>query len=100
MKTQVRQKRLSLPVVKLGASRQIVIPKRICDALGLISGSYFEVQIHKARQLLITPKELVDKHPEIDRRLAEAEDDVRAGRVSGPFDTAEEAIAYLQSAKT
>lgn len=99
MKTQVKQKRVSLPVVKLGASRQIVIPKKIYDALGLLAGSYFEVQIHKFHQLLITPKELVDRHPEIDQRLAEAEEDVKAGRVSGPFKTVAEFTRYLHALK-
>jgi hypothetical protein len=44
-----------------------------------------EVELYQGNRLLIAPKKPVDKHPEIERRLAEAEDDVRASRVSGPF---------------
>jgi AbrB family looped-hinge helix DNA binding protein len=88
-----------MPTVKLGASRQIVIPKKLYDALGLEAGDYLEVELYEGKKLLVTPKELVDKHPEIDKRLAEAEADVQAGRVSGPFNTAAEAARHLNAAR-
>jgi hypothetical protein len=49
---------------------------------------------------LVTPKELVDKHLEIDKRLAEAEKDMKVGRVSGPFKTVEELAQHLQAIRT
>ena len=52
---------------------------------------------YEGRKLLVTPKELVDKHPEIDKRLAEAEEDIKAGRIRGPFATADEAVKALRS---
>ncbi|HSX82252.1 MAG TPA: hypothetical protein VLQ80_27290 [Candidatus Saccharimonadia bacterium] len=55
---------------------------------------------YKDNRLLVTPKELVDKHPEIDQRLAEAEEDVTAGRVGGPFNTAEELARHLHAVRT
>jgi len=85
-----------MPTVKLGASRQIVIPKQLHDELGLEAGDYLEVEIYEGGKLLVTPKDLVDRHPEIDRRLAKAEEDVKAGRVQGPFTTAEDAIQALR----
>jgi AbrB family looped-hinge helix DNA binding protein len=85
-----------MPTVKLGASRQIVIPKKLHDALGLEAGDYLEVEIYEGGKLLVTPKDLVDRHPEIDRRLAEAEEDVKAGRVKGPFATADDASKALR----
>lgn len=94
-----RSRRGPIPAVKLGASRQIVIPKRFYEVLGLTPGDYLEVERYKTNQLLITPKELVDKHPAITKRLEEAEKDVRAGRIIGPFNTAEEAVRALKSAK-
>lgn len=51
-----------MPAVKIGASRQVVIPKRIYDQLGLAPGDYLEVELHDGR-LTFTPKTLVDKHP-------------------------------------
>jgi AbrB family looped-hinge helix DNA binding protein len=86
-----------MPTVKLGTSRQIVIPKKLYEALRLAPGDYLEVELYQGNRLLVTPKELVDKHPEITRRLEEAEANVRAGRVIGPFETAEEAIKALKS---
>ena len=100
MKTQFKQrKEAPAPVVKLGASGQMVIPKKLSKTLGLKRGDYLNVELYRGNRLLVTPKMLVDRHPEIDRRLAVAEEDVRAGRMSGPFETAEEAIAYLERAK-
>jgi AbrB family looped-hinge helix DNA binding protein len=87
-----------MPTVKLGASRQIVIPKKLYDELGLAAGDYLNVELYEGGKLLVTPKELVDRHPEIDKRLAEAEEDVKAGQVRGQFKTAHEAAVALRSA--
>jgi AbrB family looped-hinge helix DNA binding protein len=89
-----------MPTVKLGTSRQIVIPKKLYDALGLTPGDYLEVELYEGNRLLVTPKELVDKHPEIDKRLTEAEEDLKAGRVSGPFHTAKELAQHLHAVRT
>jgi AbrB family looped-hinge helix DNA binding protein len=86
-----------MPTVKLGVSRQIVIPKKLYDELGLEAGDYLEVELYEGGKLLVTPKELVDRHPEVDKRLAEAEADVHAGRVHGPFKNAQEAVKALRS---
>jgi AbrB family looped-hinge helix DNA binding protein len=85
-----------MPTVKLGASRQIVIPKQLYDELGLEAGDFLEVEIYEGGKLLVTPKDLVDRHPKIDKRLAEAEEDVKAGRVKGPFTTADDAVNALR----
>ena len=89
-----------MPTMKLGRSRQIVIPKKLYDALGLAPGDYLEVELYQDNRLLVTPKELVDKHPEIEKRLAEAEEDLKASRVSGPFKTAEELAQHLRAVRT
>ena len=86
-----------MPTVKLRASRQMVIPKKLYDDLGLATGDYLEVELYEGNKLLVTPKELVDKHPEIDRRLVEAEKDIKAGRTKGPFATADATIKALRS---
>jgi len=46
--------------VKIGASRQIIIPKKAYAALGLAAGDYLEVVV-MADTLVMTPKTLVDK---------------------------------------
>jgi AbrB family looped-hinge helix DNA binding protein len=70
----------------------VVIPKDICDELGLQEGDFVEVTSAKG-QVIITPKRVVDtdevltvaQRVVIDTRLSEAEEDIKAGRVSGPF---------------
>jgi AbrB family looped-hinge helix DNA binding protein len=76
-------------VVKLGASRQVVIPKAIHDRLGLHPGDYLEVRLNKNR-VVLTPQTLVE------RRLAEALEDLAEGRVHGPFASAREMIKRLR----
>ena len=49
-----------MPAVKIGASRQVVIPKRIYDEMGLAPGDYLEVELCQGK-LTFTPKTLVDK---------------------------------------
>jgi AbrB family looped-hinge helix DNA binding protein len=77
MKTQLRQNR-SGTAVKIGVSRQVVIPKKLHDRLGLVAGDYLEVEL-EGDHIVMTPKALVEK------RLAESLDDIRGGRVHGPF---------------
>ena len=84
--------------------RQVVIPKGIFDALGLQTGDFVEVKKVKGT-VVIKPKKLIDadevftpaQKAQIDARLAEAEKDIRAGRVSGPFTTADELKRHLNA---
>mgnify|MGYP001608967537 CR=1 FL=1 len=88
----IERKGMVMPIGKIGQRRQVVIPKEIFDALGLQIGDFVEVKQVKGT-VVIKPKKLVDADevltPEqravIDAGLAEAEEDIRAGRVSGPF---------------
>ena len=91
------KKKLSVPRVKLGVSRQIVIPKKFYTALDLAPGDYLKVELSKTKQLVITPEELVDKHSQIEKRLVRAESDIRTGRVSGPFKTTVALARHLKA---
>ena len=44
---------------RVGKRRQVVIPKRVCQALGLQEGDFVEVQSARGA-VLIKPKKLVD----------------------------------------
>ncbi len=79
-----------MPAVKIGASRQVVIPKKIHDKLGLTPGDYLDVEL-KDNRVVLTPKVLVEK------RLAEGLEDLKKGRTLGPFKTAKQAIRALRS---
>ncbi len=81
-----------MAAVKVGTSRQVAIPKKLHDELGLSPGDYLEVE-RRGNQLILTPKSLVEK------RLAEALDDVKQGRVGGPYDSVEELISSLHGAR-
>jgi len=48
-----------MPIGKIGQRRQVVIPKEICDALGLQSGDFVEVTQVKGT-VVIKPKKLVE----------------------------------------
>ena len=48
-----------MPISKLGQRRQVVIPKEICDELGLHEGDFVEVTSTEG-QVIIKPKKLVD----------------------------------------
>ena len=95
-----------MPISKLGQRRQVVIPKDICDDLGLEVGDFVEVRQVKGT-VIIKPKKVVDRDevftPEqrvvIDAGLAEAEEDIKAGRVSDPLHTADELTRHLQAAE-
>ena len=67
-----------MPAVKIGVSRQVAIPKKLHDQLGLAPGDYLEIEVQDNR-LILTPKTLIEK------RLAEGLDDLKRGRTYGPF---------------
>jgi AbrB family looped-hinge helix DNA binding protein len=79
-----------MPTVKIGVSRQIVIPKKLYEKLGLLPGDYLEVELAD-QHLILTPKMLVEK------RLAEGLENVKQGRVVGPFKTARAAVRALRT---
>ncbi len=103
----IERRDAAMPIGKIGQRRQVVIPKEIFEALGLQTGDFVEVQQVKGT-VVIKPKKVVDRDealtPEqkavIDAGLAEAEEDIKAGRVSGPFRTAGELKRYLNTART
>lgn len=80
-----------MPAVKVGVSRQIAIPKKVFDQLGLEPGDYLEVEV-SGNQLILTPKQLID------REIALGLQDFKQGRYIGPFRTGKAAIKALRRA--
>lgn len=101
----LEQKGAAGPIGKIGQRRQVVIPKHIFDALQLRTGDFVEVRRVQGT-VVIKPKKLVDADQEltprqrriIDRRLALAEQDVKMGRMSGPFGNVAELKRHLHAA--
>lgn len=81
-----------MPTVKIGTGRQVVIPKAIHDRLGLSPGDRLDVSI-RGHQVVFTPKTTVDKR--LDKALA----DERAGRVHGPYESADAMLDSLATWK-
>ena len=79
-----------MPIVKIGVSRQIAIPKKIYEKLGLVPGDYLQVELEDDR-LVLTPQMLVEK------RLAEGLKDIKEGRVIGPFKTSRAGMRALRT---
>jgi len=82
----------AMTAVKIGVTRQVVIPKKLHDQLGLAAGDYLDVEL-EGNHLVLTPKALVEK------RLAEGLDDIRKGRVHGPFRSVSALVRSLQRTK-
>jgi bifunctional DNA-binding transcriptional regulator/antitoxin component of YhaV-PrlF toxin-antitoxin module len=67
-----------------------VIPQRVREQVHIAIGDFLEASVEDGK-ITFTPKSLVDRH------LAEGLEDARQGRTHGPYATAEEAIAALDS---
>lgn len=77
---------------RLGASRQVAIPKKLHDELGLSAGDIIEFE-RKGNQIVLTPKDVIE------RAIAEGLEDVRKGRMSGPFTSVQAMLKSLHGAK-
>ena len=69
---------------------QIVIPQHIRELVQIEIGDILEAGVEGGK-ITFTPKTLVDRH------LAEGLADAKIGWTHGPYDTAEAAIAALES---
>jgi AbrB family looped-hinge helix DNA binding protein len=90
-------------IVKVQRNGQVTIPTRLRTQVGLVDGDLVEARAHRGR-IVLTPKFIVDREYTpaqrrvIDARLARAEADIKAGRVSKAFSNHSEFIADLRSA--
>ena len=81
---------------------QIVVPQSIQLRARLKTGDEVEFQAtHGIITIISKPPAADDDHtPEqrriINARLAKADEDIKAGRVHGPFDSAKEVSAYIE----
>jgi AbrB family looped-hinge helix DNA binding protein len=91
MKIQSKAVRHSA-IVKIGVSRQVAIPKKLHDKLGLAPGDYLQMELEGDR-LVLTPQAMIE------RRLAEGLADIRKGRVHGPFASVAELLQSLRGTK-
>ena len=77
-----------MPLVKVKAKYQVTLPASLRQKAGLAVGDLLEATV-EGKKITLTPKSVVD------RELALALEDLRKGRVHGPFNSAKAAIAFL-----
>ena len=84
-----------MPLAKVKQKGQVTIPQEIRERLELEEGDYLEVTVEDSR-IVLTPTEVVKRHPEIDAAIAEGLADVREVRTYGPFESVEEMTEYFK----
>lgn len=89
---------LPMQLTRVTRKFQVTIPRAVRKAAGIRLGDLMEVKPSK-EGILFRRKAIVDYDPAVEKALAEAEADVKAGRVSGPFDSAEEVMNALNEYK-
>ena len=87
---------------KITRNYQVSIPKTVRDALGLQEGDYVEVE-ERDGEIVMVPKRLIDADqawfwtPEWQADERAADEDIKAGRLSGPFKTMDELKKHLEA---
>lgn len=89
-----------MALTKVTRNFQVSIPKEIRDKIRIEQGDFIEVS-ERDGEIVMTPKKLIDADqawfwsPEWQKGEREADEDIKAGRVSGPFKTIEELKKHL-----
>src|ERR671936_352193 len=100
--TIYRHRRAPMPRVKIGTRHQVTLPAETLKRLGLDAGEELEVVEHN-KMILLVPRKHIPKDQEWyytdawQRMMQEAFDDLKAGRIRGPFEPVEE---FKQALKT
>src|SRR3989344_4383064 len=92
------------PTVKIGPKHQITIPAEVFKKLQLKEGDFLGARV-KDTQIVLKPKRLISRDQEWfwsrkwQSKEREADEDIKAGRLSGPFTKVKDLIAHLDSLK-
>jgi AbrB family looped-hinge helix DNA binding protein len=78
-----------MPLVSVKNKFQVVIPQSVRDQIGLNVGDLLEAKVERGK-ITFTPKSVVD------RGIAEGLEDIRRGRVHGPYQSVPEAMRAFQ----
>ena len=94
----------AMPLVKVGPKCQVVIPKNVRRKLDIKPGDYVEISVQRTNAR-IKPMQVVERYtdeplgPKTRAGIRQGLKDIKEGKVSGPFDTAEDVQAHLDSLK-
>ncbi len=79
-----------MALVRIKDKYQVTIPTKLRERARLSVGDYLEATLDKRGVITLTPKDFVD------RGVAEGLEDLREGRIHGPFETVEGMLESLQ----
>jgi bifunctional DNA-binding transcriptional regulator/antitoxin component of YhaV-PrlF toxin-antitoxin module len=78
-----------MSIIKIKTKGQVTLPTVIRKQAGLSVGDVLKASFEKGN-IVLTPQTLID------RRIAEGLEDIKQGRVYGPFNSPEEMITSLK----
>ena len=78
-----------MPIVTVKNKYQVVIPRRVREQIGVAVGDVLEARAVRGK-IVFEPKSIVD------RGIAEGLEDIKKGRVYGPYGTVAEAMKAFQ----
>lgn len=81
-----------MPLVKIKEKYQVTLPASVRQKAGVAVGDLLEAKV-QGKKITLTPKSVID------RELAKALEDVRKGRVYGPFRSVKAMLGALHGAR-
>ena len=95
-----------MSLVKVKTKYQVTLPNAVRKQVGVAVGDVLEAKAENGK-ITLAPKSVVDRAADeeytpaqrrvIDREIAKGLEDIKAGRVYGPFSSAHEAIASIRA---
>ncbi len=82
-----------MSLVKVKEKYQVTLPAAVRQKAGVTVGDLLEAKV-QGKKITLIPKIAVDREF-IEKRLAEGLEDIKKGRVYGPFSSAKETIRSL-----
>lgn len=92
---------MKMPTIKITSNGAVTLPAQFRKALGLKIGDFVNAELKKG-QVVLKPARIIDAEDswfwtkEWQEGEAEADRDIAEGRVSGPFNTAEDFLKELK----
>lgn len=86
-----------MSLVRVKEKDRVTLPASVRRKAGVAGGDLLETKA-QGRNTTLAPKIVIDREL-IEKRLAEGLEDIRGGRVYGPFSSAEELVRSLRKSK-
>jgi AbrB family looped-hinge helix DNA binding protein len=85
-----------MAITKVGQKFQVTIPHDVRKQADIEIGDLIDVKLSR-EGIVLRPKITVDKHPLIEKELQRGLEDIKKGRMYGPFYSAKEFKESLES---